>query len=51
MSSDDRIMASPFKDTERRKEYQREYHKKTWYSDHKLDRIGRSKKRKADEQD
>jgi hypothetical protein len=35
MLNDDRIMASPFKDPERRKEYQREHHKKTWYPDHK----------------
>lgn len=39
---------SPFKDPERRKEYQREYHRKTWYPDHKLDRMGRSKRRKQE---
>ena len=41
-------MMSPFKDPERRKEYQREYHRKTWYPGHKLDRMERSKKRRRE---
>jgi len=41
-------MASPFKDPERRKEYQREYHRITWYPRHKLDRVERSRKKRQE---
>jgi hypothetical protein len=39
---------SPFKDPERRKEYHRKYHKETWYPNHKLDRIERSKQKRRE---
>ena len=44
----DEYMASPFKDPERRREYQQKYHKETWYPEHRQDRLDRARKKKQE---
>ena len=44
----DEYMASPFKDPERRREYQQKYHKETWYPEHRQERIDRSRKKRLE---
>ena len=44
----DEYMASPFKDPERRREYQQKYHKETWYPEHRQDRLDRSRKKRQE---